>query len=71
MSDNSEKTSKTLVSIPDVLHGFFKFLKRFWIFVLLVALLFGAVGGLKTVLTFTPMYRWGVRAAQQWDPHSR
>ncbi len=57
MSDNSEKTSKTLVSIPDVLHGFFKFLKRFWIFVLLVALLFGAVGGFKTVLTFTPMYR--------------
>ena len=70
MSDTSENKTQTLISIPDVLHGFFKYLKRFLIFVLLVTLLFGAVGGLKTVLTFTPMYRATATYSVELDDYS-
>ncbi|MBQ0102298.1 MAG: polysaccharide biosynthesis tyrosine autokinase [Firmicutes bacterium] len=57
MSEHSGQQQKIDLKIDNVLHAFLKRLKRLWFFVILITALFGVLGGLKTSLSYSPIYR--------------
>ncbi len=55
-NDTTAKNQETEVDLLKLLYYFFKAFKRFWWVVLIITLVFGAVGGLLAYVSYKPKY---------------